>query len=313
MQSRLNATVVLRGAGTAIVVDVDQGLLPAVVHWGADPGPLTATDVAVLRTGGIDPIAGNALDEPVRVAVLPEHWQGWAGRPGISGSRAGAAWSPKFTVTSVTLDGAPVVGVVEATAGTVEATASDPEAGLDLSLWIELAAAGVVRMRAALTNTAASAYQLDDLVLALPVPQAAAEILDFAGRWGDERVAQRRAMQVGTHLREGRRGRTGADSAMLLHLGSPGFGFADGEIWAVHTGWSGNHIHYAERLASGAQVIGGGELLLPGEIVLGPGESATPRPGCTGRTASASTAWPAASTPCCASAPSIRPHLAPSR
>ena len=58
-------------------------------------------------------------------------------------------------------------------------------------------------------------------------------------------------MPVGTHLREGRRGRTGADAATVLHLGDPGFDFGGGEIWAVHTGWSGNHTHYAERLATG--------------------------------------------------------------
>jgi alpha-galactosidase len=32
----------------------------------------------------------------------------------------------------------------------------------------------------------------------------------------------------------------------VLHLGGPGFDFGKGEIWAVHTGWSRNHIHYAD-------------------------------------------------------------------
>ena len=43
----------------------------------------------------------------------------------------------------------------------------------------------------------------------------------------------------------------------------------------MHTAWSGNHTHYAERLSTGEQVLGGGELLLPGEIVLASGESYT--------------------------------------
>ena len=50
-------------------------------------------------------------------------------------------------------------------------------------------------------------------------------------------------------------------------------GSPSGEIWAVHVAWSGNHTHYAERLSTGEQVIGGGELLLPGEVVLAQGES----------------------------------------
>lgn len=28
----------------------------------------------------------------------------------------------------------------------------------------------------------------------------------------------------------------------------------------MHTGWSGNHTHHAERLATGEQVVGGAEL-----------------------------------------------------
>ena len=58
----------------------------------------------------------------------------------------------------------------------------------------------------------------------------------------------------------------------MLAAGTPGFGFRCGEVWAVHVGWSGNHRLYAERLRSGETVLGGGELLLPGEIRLAAGE-----------------------------------------
>ena len=43
----------------------------------------------------------------------------------------------------------------------------------------------------------------------------------------------------------------------------------------MHVAWSGNHVTYAERLSTGAAVLGGGELLLPGEITLAAGESYT--------------------------------------
>ncbi|HZA04841.1 MAG TPA: alpha-galactosidase, partial [Propionibacteriaceae bacterium] len=135
------------------------------------------------------------------------------------------------------------------------------------------APAGLLRSRAEVTNLADEAYTVNDCVIAYPVPATAREILDFAGHWGKERTPQRRTLTTGTHLREGRHGRTGLDATTLLHLGAPGFGFADGEIWAVHVGWSGNHTHYAERLSTGEQVIGGGELLLPGEVVLGAGQA----------------------------------------
>ncbi|MDN5572257.1 MAG: alpha-galactosidase, partial [Propionibacteriaceae bacterium] len=151
----------------------------------------------------------------------------------------------------------------------------DPVAGLALTLTVELLAGGVLRTNASLTNTGAEPYQLDELVLALPVPATASELLEFAGRWAKERVPQRRAFTVGTHLREGRRGRTGADAATVLHAGVPGFGFARGDVWGVHVGWSGNHVHYAARANTGHRLLGGGELLLPGELRLAGGESYT--------------------------------------
>jgi alpha-galactosidase len=153
--------------------------------------------------------------------------------------------------------------------------ARDDEAELELELDIELLPSGLVRSRATVTNRGADAYVVDDLVLTYPVPAEAAEILDFGGRWGRERVPQRQPFRVGTHLRENRKGRTGADSAYVLHAGTPGFGFESGQIYAVHTAYSGNHTHYAERVFTGHRVLAGGELLLPQEVRLSNGEDYT--------------------------------------
>jgi alpha-galactosidase len=46
-------------------------------------------------------------------------------------------------------------------------------------------------------------------------------------------------------------------------------------VYAVHTAFSGNHLHYAERTFSGIRLLGGGELLLPGEVRLERGETYT--------------------------------------
>ncbi len=153
------------------------------------------------------------------------------------------------------------------------AEAEDTTAGLAVRITVEVLVSGLVRTRAAVTNTAAGTYTVDDLTVALPVPSRAREVLDFAGRWGKERTPQRRELVVGTHERDSRKGRTGADAATVLSVGEPGFGFAHGEVWGVHTAWSGNHRHFAERLATGRQVVGGGELLLPGEVRLDTGET----------------------------------------
>ncbi len=278
MVGRANSVIALRSEGVSLVVDVTAGQLPAIVHWGADLETLELADAEALILSNIDPGGPNVVDEPIRLALLPEHWTGWVGRPGLSGSRAGRAWSPKFTATEVRVDGKPVTTtegsatMINAGPGSVEVDAVDEVARLQLIMTIELTIGGLIRARAEVINLGEDPYAIDDCVIAFPIPQNAREILDFAGYWGKERVPQRRPLGAGMHLREGRKGRTGADAATLLHVGEPGFSFTDGEIWAVHTAWSGNHTHYAERLFTGTQVIGGGERLLPGEVILQPGQ-----------------------------------------
>ena len=278
MSDGLDTCVLIRDGEVSLVLDLTSGRLPAVAHWGGDLGPLSDDDAAGLLRGGVPPLAANLVDEPVRATLIPEHWTGWVGRPGLSGSRGGRDWSPKFTTTALVIDGESVVMAAGQRLITTEGPTSlvveavDSVAALGLTVEVELLIGGLVRARARVSNLG-EPYEVNDLLLAFPVPSIGREILDFAGRWGKERVPQRRLLTTGLHVRENRKGRTGADAASLLHVGTPGFGFSSGEIWAVHTAWSGNHTHYAERLSTGEQVIGGGELLLPGEVVLAQGES----------------------------------------
>ncbi|QQD75471.1 alpha-galactosidase [Curtobacterium sp. YC1] len=252
----------LTAGGVSLVLDCRGAALPAVVHWGAALGPLDEAALTALADADVAPVAPNEMDEPVRLALLPEPHRGWTGRPGLAGHRDGHDWAPAFTVTAL-----------DVTDTTLTAHAVDTTAGLAVRLTVEMLDSGLVRARAAVTNTAAGVYTVDDLTVAMPIPSGAREILDFAGRWGKERTPQRRELVVGTHQREGRKGRTGADAATVLTVGEPGFGFAHGRVWGVHTAWSGNHRHHAERLSTGRQVVGGGELLLPGEVRLGRDES----------------------------------------
>jgi alpha-galactosidase len=271
---RPDAFVHLAAAGVSVVLDATEGRLPAVVHWGASLGPLTLEDVRALATAAEEPRSGNVVDEPVRVAILPEHTAGWQGKPGLAGHHAGADWSPRFTVDSIDVDGTPSAEpLIESGPASVTFRADDPTAGLGVVLEVELLVSGLLRVRAQVQNRAPEVYAVEDLHVVLPIPVRAQEILDFAGRWGRERVPQRRELVVGIHEREGRKGRTGHDAATILSVGTPAFGFRHGELWGVHVAFSGNHRHYAERLSAGAQVLGGGELLLPGEVRLATGEA----------------------------------------
>ena len=113
-------------------------------------------------------------------------------------------------------------------------SARDDEAGLALSITLELSPQGVLRTRARLTDlftgrgVTEMPYTLDGLTLSLPVPRRAAELLDFAGRHLRERAPQRRPFDIGARVRDNRRGRTGADATTLLVAGTEGFDFGVG-------------------------------------------------------------------------------------
>ncbi|MFC6507012.1 alpha-galactosidase [Promicromonospora citrea] len=257
----------LAARGVALILAVPHDSLPHVVHWGPDPGPLSDDELRAVVAAAVPPRATNGVDSAVVVSVLPEARTGWTGTPGLSGHRAGAGWSPWLRPERVDV----VAGLGEG--GRVDVLAADPEAGLQVGVLVEMLPTGVVRMQAHVTNTASGPYAVERLDLALPVPTRADGLWDLAGRWAKERVVQHRPFTVGTHLREGRHGRTGADAATLLVAGTPDLGFAEGEAWGLHVAFSGNHRVAAERVFSGERHLLGGELLLPGEVELQEGET----------------------------------------
>jgi alpha-galactosidase len=257
----------LRAGGVSLVLDCTGGTLPRVLHWGADLGPLEAGTLTALAAADRPQHTGSTPDEPVPLALLPEASAGWPGTPGLTGHRDGTHFTTAFTVRGL-----------DHTDRHLRVDAEDPQARLALRLEAELTDAGLLRMRATLTDTCEGTlppYTVDGLLLALPVPDRATELLDLTGRHLRERSPQRHAFTLGTHLREARRGRTGLGATLLHAAGEAGFGFRSGEVWAVHTAWSGNHRTLAERTPEGASLLAGGESLLPGEVRLHAGESYT--------------------------------------
>ncbi|WP_228079106.1 alpha-galactosidase [Streptomyces profundus] len=266
----------LRAAGVSVVLDLRGPRLPRVLHWGADLGPLDDDALAALAEHGALPESPGDPDDPRRpgnwnippaVGLLAEHGAGWQGYPGLLGHRAGGTdWSPLFTTESVEVTEGSAVRVV----------AVDRTAALRLTVELELTPEGLVRTRAGVRNEDPERdYTLDALGLALPVPAEAAELFDLTGRWIHERSPQRQPFNVGSWVRETRRGRPGHDAPLLLAAGTPGFGFRHGEVWALHLAWSGNHRIWADRLPTGQAVLGGGDLPMPGETTMSPGDEYT--------------------------------------
>ena len=235
-----------------VLVDIG-GPVPAVRHWGPDPGPLPAG-----ATSSDRPLPPSTLDVdqalPV-VAVVP----GDPGRPGLAGCRPdGSAAHPRFRTTSCTGD---------ATSLRFEAVADD--AGLVLAG--ELRLGSTLTVDVGLTNSGTTPYLLQRLAATLPLPPGADEVLAFEGHWCAEMTPTRLPWATGTLVVENRRGRTSHDHVPVAFAGRRGFGELAGEVHGVHLAWSGNAELVLEHRTDGRRAVHTGELLLPGEVVLEPG------------------------------------------
>ena len=267
----------LRAGGISLLLEWVDGGCPIVVHWGPDLGPLADAEIRQLSqaaTPPIDPSHGYAV--PVRTRLLMLESAGWKGRPGLAGHRLdGADWTPNPRITAVQADADATRSgdIVRLGLGRLQFTLTDPDAALTLTVVIDLLSTGLLRTRADVTNVGSSDYQLEELSLALPTPLTAQELMDFGGRWSRERTAFRAPVGPQAHVHESRAGRPGFDAAPMLLCGPCGFDFASGAIHGVHVGFSGTQRTWIERDSGGIQILAGGELLLPGEIRLAPGDA----------------------------------------
>lgn len=290
---------VLRAAGTSLMLLERSTGLPEVVHLGADLGLSTGVhsgdEAVALVQAGVPPVPRSALDEPWPLTVLPGEPDGWSGRPGLLAHRGPVAVVPRWPEVDVGVVGEPdehvgvlgetggllgeTGGVLRETGGVLEVVAVDEHAGVHLRSSYSLDRHGVLTVRHVLTNRDPGILDVLGLLALLALPTTAVETLDLTGRWCRERHPQRLPLVQGGRTRESRRGRTGHDATLLLVSGSAGFDFAAGEVLGCHVAWSGDHVHHVDRLPEGAGrhggVLGGGELLRPGEIRLGAGESYT--------------------------------------
>jgi alpha-galactosidase len=263
--------LILRRAGVMVVLDVGGPALPRVVHWGCDLEGLSADDCAALPGARSEAPSEGSRDAEIPVTLSPSRAQGWSGWPGLTGHRGGLATQPLFALSHVALSSSD-------DGDEVRYTGEDSAASLRIEGELRLTSDGVLMHRQTLTSAASSdetPYTVDDLLTLLPVSEHASQVYDHAGRWANEAQPQRQELRQGTWLREQRRGRTGPDSPLLLTVGTAGFDYRTGEVWGIHLGWSGDQRYLAQRLNTGVTLIGAGEILAAGEVILGDGESIT--------------------------------------
>ena len=264
-----NPIISLRGGGSALIAEIADPR-PRILHWGADLGELSDADINALITSADPAATHNSTDEPRDLTILPTEADAWSGTPAVEGAVRDGSPYARFVLDSYRAEEAD---------GELAITLRDARTGIVATVAYHLDTFGVLGVQTTISNDGdeGTVYDLGAVTALLPLPDRATEYLDFTGKWSRERSPQRGAIDLGTRLRESRRGRSSLDSPYLLVAGTSGFEFRTGEVWAVHAGWSGNQRYLIEQLPEGAGVfrstLGAGELLLPGEVALAAGDS----------------------------------------
>ena len=270
-QSKSNLGVPLRlvymeQSGLALAVLFPGKGLPRIVHWGdpvADPQALLGTydALAPQRVSG-------GLDLTAWPSILPTQSEAWTGQRRLRISRGGVEVFCCFQVESVDL-GAEPIRSDDSAVPTLKVRACDRDQGVGLTWHCQVLSSGLVRQRADLFNLdTVRDLDVNGLELAFPLPAEATEILTTTGHHLRERSPQRQPLTVGRLERSSLVGRPDFDSSLVMCAGRPGFGFEHDEVYMVHLGWSGNGLLSTERIPSAPALLGGGEILMAGEIVL---------------------------------------------
>lgn len=241
--------------------------MPSLEYWG---GALNDDDPAAIDLLGDRPVSQGTLDQEPPLGLVTETGRGFPGSPGIVGHRAGGdGYGPRF-------EGAKTETIESSTESAVRITLDDPHAQLSMAVRVGLhLESEVLTISVTVTNNGSTDYVLDTLAPSLRLPTWAEELLTLDGRWAFEFQQTRHRWEQGAWVGENRKGRTSHDRVPTVFAGSEGFTETTGEVWGVHLGWSGNARVVAEHLSDGRRHVQVGELLMSGEVTLGPDESIT--------------------------------------
>lgn len=144
---------------------------------------------------------------------------------------------------------------------------------VEITLYFELHASGVLAARASIRNRLAeplSIHRLAALVLPLPRAMSVADLT--YGLWSGEGRSVGVPLVAGKIERTARSGRPGFDGGPHLIFKEPRASEADGIAIGLALAWSGDYSLFAEALADGTLQAAVAERLAPSEIVLGENE-----------------------------------------
>ncbi|USE37603.1 alpha-galactosidase [Endozoicomonas sp. SCSIO W0465] len=256
----MNKLLHLHTETTSLVIKADK-TLPEMLYWGKRLPE--GTDLDTFFAANHHPVPQARIDTDTVVSLCPEHARGLFTAPGLEGCRNGDNWSPEFTLEETVLNGQQVSFLCR-----------DRLAALKLDIHLSLnLKSHVLSTHLELTNEGNSNYQLHKLTNTLLLPTIAREIMYFHGRWTHEFQTERKKLDRSGFILENRRGRTSHEHFPGIMIGQANFSETAGKVYGFHLAWSANHRFHAEAMSDGRRYLQAGELLMPGEVELIPGES----------------------------------------
>ena len=235
-----------------------------MLHWGAPLGEVSEADAAELAKGLSRQSPTGTLDAAWQVSLSPAEGDGWSGRPGMQLRRGGVLHHARWVETDRI-----------ATADALEVRARDAASGLVLTIRVAIEAGGVVWVEQRLRHdgeTETAHVEVEWLESALPVPTTTDSLTTFDGRWTREKRPVTTGMPSGSTVRQSRRGRPGHDAPTVAIASERPPLWGSGRLWAAHAAWSSDVTYRVDRVTDAVTLIGAGELLRPGELVLAPGQ-----------------------------------------
>ncbi|XUU60763.1 alpha-galactosidase [Erythrobacter sp. HA6-11] len=251
----------LRAGGVTVALKATTGEQPEFLYCGPDIEGTTAEELALLQTRQHVP---GGPTSPVKGSLLNEIGTGVSGPSGLLAHREGKDWAIKLRV----------VNVDEADRHTLTLLCRDENTGVEATHALSLdPETGVLTAATAITNTGDAPLTMDWCsALCIPIDRRLNKVLSFTGRWAGEFQIEDIDAFRGSIVRENKAGRTSHDVFPGMFVGSPITDEQNGLAAAFHLAWSGNHRWRVDRQNDGQTILQMGEMPLPGEIRLAPGE-----------------------------------------
>ena len=261
MINKIKSFYSLYSNNCSLVVDC-RGDSPAILYWGSRLANTTSPDILALLATSQELQASLPQEAPI--GLSPQSAAGFSGSPGVQLHRDGFQWAVYTRIESVSLidNKLTIVSICQGT-----------QIQLTHCLVLDYKT-DVLAATTEIVNMGESSLWLNRCdAPCVPIPKHYSKILSLTGRWGNEFQSQSIDRFMGAYVRENRSGRTSHDSFPGVIVHTEQTNESSGSAYGLHLGWSGNHHVRVEEQFTGQAYAQLGELFLPGEMLLEPGQA----------------------------------------